>query len=288
MMKKNFKKIVSMALTMAVFAAAMMFQVTAEPGQPQDVATAYTGGEITPDIAAYSAGVHLVKGTDYDLSYENNINVGTATATITFKGNYTGTRTVNFKIVARELSNAEVAFGTIDRQIFTGSAITPEPTITYGDVTLVKNKDYTLSYADNVNVGTGKVWVSFIGNFEGSAETTFEIAPDELSSEDVAFAKIDTLTYTGSALTPEPEITYHDVTLEKDKDYTLSYENNVDAGTAAIHVTFIGNYAGQADTTFEIAPKTADESNITISDIADQIYTGAPITPEPTVTDMSR
>ena len=283
-MKKNLKKVVSMVLAMAMIAAMTVFPAYAEPEQ----AAAYTGEEITPDIAAYSAGVQLVNGTDYDLTYENNINVGTATAIVTFKGNYTGTRTVNFEIVARELSNSDVVFGAIDKQVFTGSAITPEPTITYGDVTLEKDKDYTLSYADNVNVGTGKILVTFIGNFEGDAETTFEIVPDELSTENVSFSKIDNQTYTGSELTPEPEITYHGVTLEKDKDYTLSYENNVNAGTAIIHVTFIGNYAGSVDTTFEIIPRTADESTITISEIPDQTYTGAAITPEPIVMDISR
>ena len=286
-MKKNLKKVVSMVLAMAVFAAMMAFPAFAEPEQPQDVA-AYTGEAITPDIAAYSAGVRLEKGVDYDLAYENNVNVGTATVTIAFKGNYTGIRTANFEIVARELSGSDVAFGTVENQIFTGSAITPEPTITYGDVTLVKDKDYTLSYADNLNVGTGKITVTFIGNFEGTASSTFEIVPDVPSAKDVAFSKIDNLTYTGSELTPEPEITYRGVTLEIDKDYTLAYKDNVNVGTATIHVTFLGNYAGSVDTTFEIVPKTADESTITISAIPDQTYTGAAITPEPTVTDISR
>ena len=287
-MKKNLKKVASMVLAMAVFAAASAFPVFAEPEQPQETAAAYTGEEITPDIAAYSAGVRLEKGVDYDLAYENNVNVGTATVIITFKGNYTGTRTANFNIVARELSGSDVVFGAIDNQVYTGGEIKPEPTITHGDVTLVKDKDYTLSYADNLNVGTGKVLVTFIGNFTGSAETTFEIVPDELSTKDVAFSKIDNQTYTGSAITPEAEITYRGVTLEKDKDYTVSYENNVNAGTATIHVTFIGNYVGSAETTFEIIPRTADESIITISAIPDQTYTGAEITPEPTVTDISR
>lgn len=285
-MKKNLKKVLSMALAMAVIAAATAFPAYAEPEQPPETA-AYTGEAIT-DIAAYSAGVRLVNGTDYDIAYENNINVGTAAAVITFKGNYTGTRTVNFQIIARELSGSDVAFGAIDNQVYTGGEIKPEPTIAYGDVTLVKDRDYTLSYTDNVNVGTAAINVTFVGNFEGTASSTFEIVPDELSTEDVSFSKIDNLTYTGGELTPETSITYHGVTLEKDKDYTLSYENNVNAGTATVNVTFTGNYAGSAGTTFEITAKTAGESTITISAIPDQTYTGAAITPEPTVTDISR
>lgn len=286
-MKKNFKKVLSLVLTIVVsLSTAAVF---AEPEQPQPYeAAAYTGDEITPDIMAYSAGVRLTKGIDYDLSYENNINVGTATAIVTFKGNYTGTRTVNFSIVARTLSNDDILISEVGAQTYTGGEIKPEPTITYGDVTLVKDRDYTLSYTDNVNVGTAGISVTFIGNYDGAAAKSFEIVPDELSTEDVEFSKIDNQTYTGSELTPEPSITYHGVTLEKDKDYTLSYENNVNAGTATVNVTFTGNYAGSAETTFEIAAKAADESNITISAIPDQTYTGAEITPEPTITDTTR
>lgn len=286
-MKKNFKKVLSIVLTIVVsLSTAAVF---AEPEQPQPYETAaYTGNEITPDIAAYSAGVQLTKGVDYDLSYENNINVDTATAIVTFKGNYTGTRTVNFNIVARTLSNDDISISEAGAQAYTGEEIKPEPTITYGDVTLVKDRDYTLSYTDNVNVGTAGISIAFIGNYDGTAAKSFEIVPDELSTEDVEFSKIDNQTYTGSELTPKPSIIYHGVTLEKDKDYTLSYENNVNAGTATVNVTFIGNYTGSAATTFEINAKTADESNITISAIPDQTYTGAEITPEPTITDTTR
>lgn len=286
-MKKNFKKVLSIVLTIAVIFSMATVLVSAEPEQPYETA-AYTGDEITPDITAYSAGVQLTKGVDYDLSYENNVNVGTATVIITFKGNYMGTRTTNFNIIARELANSDVVFSAITEQTYTGSEIKPEPVITYGDVTLVKDRDYTLTYSDNVNVGTATILVTFIGNFEGTASNTFEIVPDELSTEDVSFTKIDNQTYTGSELIPEPSITYHGVTLEQGKDYTLSYEDNINAGTATINVTFTGNYSGSAETTFEIVAKSADESNITISAIPDQTYTGAEITPEPTVTDMSR
>ena len=40
----------------------------------------------------------LVNGTDYTVSYKNNTNRGTATITITGKGNFTGTKSVTFKI----------------------------------------------------------------------------------------------------------------------------------------------------------------------------------------------
>lgn len=105
------------------------------------------------NVALQDAGVTLVNGTDYDLEYQN-IEVGTATIIVKFKGNYEGERSVNFEIVARTLSNQDVSFAAIDTQKYTGETITPEPAITYNGVTLEKDKDYTLSYADNIDVGT--------------------------------------------------------------------------------------------------------------------------------------
>ena len=284
-MKNNRKKIIAMTLA-AVTTISAVSTVFAEP--TEENINAYTGAEITPDVLVRSGGAALVKGTDYELTYENNINVGTATVTVTFKGNYTGERTVNFNIVARTLSASDVAVAEIENQICTGGEIKPEPTITYGDVTLEKDKDYTLAYENNTNVGTGKLNITFIGNYTGTTSAEFEIEAKELTKDDVSFVKIDTQTYTGGEIKPEPTITYGDITLEKDKDYTLSYENNTDVGTGKVIVDFIGKYIGTASTEFEITAKEVSESNITISPISDQIYTGKEIKPEPVITDISK
>lgn len=61
----------------------------------------YTGSSITPSVTVKDGSKTLVNGTDYTVSYSNNVNVGTATVTITGKGKYTGTRTVTFTIVAK-------------------------------------------------------------------------------------------------------------------------------------------------------------------------------------------
>ena len=59
----------------------------------------YNGNAKTPDVIVVLDGVTLTKGTDYTVEYNNNILVGTATVTITFKGNYTGTATATFEII---------------------------------------------------------------------------------------------------------------------------------------------------------------------------------------------
>ena len=58
----------------------------------------YTGSAIEPHITVTSGGATLQQGTDYRLSFANNVKVGTATVTITGIGNYTGTTTATFTI----------------------------------------------------------------------------------------------------------------------------------------------------------------------------------------------
>ena len=58
----------------------------------------YTGSAIKQAPVVKIHGKVLKNGTDYTLSYKKNINAGTAAITITGKGSYKGTKTVNFKI----------------------------------------------------------------------------------------------------------------------------------------------------------------------------------------------
>ena len=294
-MKKVYKSIlaatIALSTTMSIvtgFAA----NNDKEKNQENNSAITYNAGkEIKPDVQVLSDnGTQLTKGVDYDLSYENNVNVGKATVNITFKGNYTGTRSVNFNIIAKALSNDLVDISETTAQTYTGSEITPTPTIKFGDVTLVKDKDYTLSYEDNVNAGKAKINVSFIGNYSGTATSSFDIIPDVLNQEKVDISEIAKQTYTGKEITPTPTIKYGDVTLVKDKDYTLTYTDNINVGTAKVSITFIGNYSGTAATNFDIIARvvTEDDKTVTIQPIADQTYTGSEITPEPVIIDKSR
>ena len=59
---------------------------------------AYTSYAITPNPSLTYAGRTLSNGADYTTSYRDNIKVGTATITVTGKGNFTGTRSTAFKI----------------------------------------------------------------------------------------------------------------------------------------------------------------------------------------------
>ncbi|MDR3225936.1 MAG: putative Ig domain-containing protein [Clostridiales Family XIII bacterium] len=66
--------------------------------------TAWTGGLITPALSLKYADKTLVKNTDYTVAYKANKNIGQATATISGKGQYTGVKSVTFKIVPKKPS----------------------------------------------------------------------------------------------------------------------------------------------------------------------------------------
>ena len=242
----------------------------------------YTGSLIAPNVTVTCNDVELVKNTDYTVSYSNNKNVGTATISITGIGDYTGTITKKFNIVARGISDTTI--GSIPNQTYTGNSISALPVITYNGATLTKGTDYTLTYSNNVNVGTGTVTIKGQGNFKGTISKTFSISARAMS--DTSVANVSSQTYTGNSISPLPTITYNNKTLKKDTDYTLSYSDNINAGTATITITGKGNFTGMTETTFIITQKSAEKLNI--SEIANQIYTGKEIKPNVVITDTER
>lgn len=58
----------------------------------------YTGKHVKPSVALSYQGMGLKEGKDYTISCSNNIKIGTASARISGKGNYTGTITETYSI----------------------------------------------------------------------------------------------------------------------------------------------------------------------------------------------
>ena len=158
---------------------------------------------------------------------------------------------IDWKIEECPISNVTVSgLGTY---VYNGSAYTPKPTVTLGDMTLREGTDYTLSYANNVNAGTATVTLltgENVENFKGTKQATFTIVPASLSNASVT--GLSTQLYTGKFLTPKPMVTLAGKTLREGTDYTLSYKNNLEVGTATVTVTGKGNYAGTKTATFQI------------------------------------
>ena len=156
------------------------------------------------------------------------------------------------------------------------------------DYQLEKDIDYSLSLSNNVNVGTATWTVNGLAGNPTKQSGTFKIVPASINSASVS--SISKQTKTGSALTPKPTITFNGTTLKEGTDYTLSYSNNTNAGTAKIEITGKGNFTGVRTVSFEIVnpqPKTKDISKATVSSIGNQAYTGKALKPSVTVKDGS-
>lgn len=155
-------------LTATVFAAECDFTVTT-PGY-----TYYgkTSSKIEPTVTAN--GVTLTKNTDYTLTYKNTDSVGTASVTVTGRGNWAGiTKTSTYQILRQDISKALCSAEAVT---FFGMEATPNISVSYQGKTLIKDTDYKLFYESNCNVGTGYARVVGIGNFFGCLTVPFEIS----------------------------------------------------------------------------------------------------------------
>lgn len=76
----------------------------------------YTGKELTPDVEVTLGDKLLTNGVDYTVTYEKNVNVGTANVIVKGTGNYKDTITKTFRIAAADISSA-VAYKISDRSV---------------------------------------------------------------------------------------------------------------------------------------------------------------------------
>ena len=232
-----------------------------------------------PTVTRARVSAPLEEGKDYTLAYEDNVNVGEGTIVLTGKGNYTGTARAHFTIRPVYLSpeSTTVSFA---KQVYTGSALEPVPTVTVNDRKLVAGTDFIVSYALNTEVGTASATITGVGNYRNSVSSEFTIGPVSLASATIA--KVADQSYTGTAIAPEPLVTLAGKTLKKGTDYTLEYSGNTNVGTATIAIKGTGNYTGAKSISFKIV--AASLSGATVASIESQVYAGKPVTPKPVVT----
>ena len=234
----------------------------------------YTGSTIEPTVTVKDGRKTLTAGTDYTVTYKDNTNVGTATATVTGTGNYTGSVETKFNITAKALTASMVQ--NIAAQTYTGSPIVPKLTVKDGETALSKDTDYTVKYQNNLNAGTATVTLTGKGNYAGSVEIKFNITAKALTASMVR--DIAAQTYTGSPIVPELTVKDRETALSKDTDYTVKYQNNLNAGTATVTLTGKGNYSDSVSKTFTIKQKdvTAQRDATDIQVVVDKGTFDAP------------
>ena len=84
----------------------------------------YSASGVRPTPSVYCGSTLLTKGTDYDLSYSNNTEVGTGYVTVNFKNRYTGSITRSFKINAAKVTPPTTSNFTYDGKSHTGLSAT--------------------------------------------------------------------------------------------------------------------------------------------------------------------
>ena len=159
---------------------------------------------------------------------------------------------------------------------YTGNEIRPNVTVRVQDTLLTLDKDYTLAYKNNIEVGEAAVVVTGIATsgYMGTVEHPFFIDPStsdegedeaELITIQGTDVTIDGTEFvaTGEAIEPAITVTVQGKLLTAGEDYTLVYENNVEPGTASVTVTGVADkgYTGSVTIQFTIqaAPQTPTE-----------------------------
>ena len=252
-----------------IYTAEATFTVEPREIEAKDVAfdkeLTYTGNELTQTVTVTVNGKTLTVGTDYTVSDLTGTEPGSYPVTVAGTGNYTGTVTKSFEIAKADISSAEITYDA-GPYGYTGKEWKPEVTVSFNSATLTAGNDYTVSYENNINAGTAKIIITGIGDhFTGSTEKTFTINSAEISG--CTFAPIADVTYNTKAHTPEVTVAISGRTLEADKDYTVSYASNINAGTATVTVTGKGNFTGTASKTFTINKAGLTLNPCTISEL---------------------
>jgi hypothetical protein len=236
----------------------------------------YDGTEKKPTVTVKDGETALTLGTDYTVSYTNNKDAGenSAIVTITGAGDYSINETRQFSIAKKAL----IATVKAQNKIYDGNTTA---TVTATVETGVTGETLTISGLtgtfDNAEVGTGKTVtvnssaavVTAGDNTKTSnytitypATTTANITLKQIISPDdptdpnygaiVVNVPAEGYTYDGTEKKPTVTVKDGATTLTVDKDYTVSYQNNINAGTATVAIHGAGDYTIEETRKFTI------------------------------------
>jgi hypothetical protein len=233
-------------------------------------------------------------------------------------GNVTGTLTKEFSIVATSKillndfsgsdlvvegfpATREFIYDASNHRTNADNSTRPNVTVSYRGVPLVKDRDYTVSYHNNLGKGHAYLTIEAVpgSDYTGERIEYFDIIGKPIYVTSLAVADNDFYSkgpadcvYDGSPQRPEIVI-FEKVLRDKsdnntsgegvkrlreDVDYTLKYRKNVDAGVASVYLTGIGDYSGEYTFTFNIEP--ADMSAVEYSAPKSVYYSGQEVKPE--------
>ena len=250
----------------------------------------YDGNAKTPTVTVKD-GEKVIPAEEYTVGYQDNTNVGTATVTITDKegGNYVVSGSATFSIASADGSlvppvglSGLTYSGAAQDLITAGSSTTGTMQYSLDGTTYIETipqgtdaQEYTVYYKVVAKAGYKDV---------DPASFKVTIAPKIVSSPTITLSQTS-YEYDGTA--KEPTVTVKDGTTTIDaEEYTVSYKNNTEAGTATVVITDKegGNYNVSGSITFEI---TAKDEPSTDEPSTDEPSTDEPSTDEPSTDEPS-
>ena len=253
----------------------------------------YTGSAVKPVTVTYSdgwAGTGENRPDDSQIIYENNTNAGTAKAKLTIAGK---TAVFDFSIAGADLTGVTASgyTGTYDAaahgitvSVPTGATVNYRKTAS-GDYTLTSAPTYT-------NAGIYTVYYQVTKDNYKTVTGSAQVKINACSISGAAVTLNNTvLTYNGFSQTKRIEsVTVTSggktLTLTAGTDYTVSGNQETNAGSHKMTLTGNGNYNGTKEVSFEIKAKTLTPDMVTIASDT-HYYTGSAITPAVTVKDGS-
>jgi len=223
----------------------------------------YTGAAFEPPVTVKDGEKALVEGEDYTVTYADNTNAGTATATITGMGNYAGEREAAFEIV--KATAPAIEWPEVTGGLTYGQTVAEIPLSAMED----DHGAFVWKCPDCVP-GVGEFLFPLVympddaDNYDYTGvplecEVCVEVAPKDIST--LTVDAIPAQTATGSALTPAVTVRHGDTVLVAGTDYTVTYANNTAVGTATVTITGMGNYTGTLTATFAIREAEKEEAD---------------------------
>lgn len=273
---------------------------------------AYTGGQLRPAVRVtdFIGGktVELKAGTDFYVTYGNNVAVGNSngSAILTFMGNYTGTKTVYFNIIdpAKDLSSAYVTVSNVAPKTYTGYIDEPGYTVSLGASTLSRYNEYEVVYTNiatgvetksPVDAGTYMITIRGIGAYGGEQVLVAQHIINPRNVADVIVSGVSpSYVYAGAKIEPSVSAYYpankllNKGTTFGTGDYYVTYGANNITGTSAgvVYIHGTGNFTGVKSVRFNIEGKSiAGCSAYFTNGVSNSVYTGAIVRPSITVKD---
>ena len=226
--------------------------------------------------------LEIISGADTTTPTIKVKKAGDSALIVTYIGDTYEGGPVGVSITVAPKKVTENMIGAIAAQEYTGSAITPEPVVKDGEVTLISGTDFDFSYDKNIDAGenTATLTITGKGNYMGTASQTFTIKPKDIKGATITL-QADRLGYTGliqevqitSVILGQVTLTANDYDIVNDSNKQISANDSI-----TLIIAGKGNYTGTATTTWKITKATPELGNFDVTpDLSQkQTYDGKP------------